>query len=39
MQKEGRSNMKILVIGSGKVGAASAWDLVKNSEMEKEERT
>ena len=26
--------MKILVIGSGKVGAASAWDLVKNSEVE-----
>jgi len=26
--------MKVLVIGSGKVGAASAWDLVKNSEVE-----
>ncbi len=31
--------MKVLVIGSGKVGAASARDLVKNSEVEKEERT
>jgi len=26
--------MKVLVIGSGKLGAASAWDLVKNSEVE-----
>ena len=26
--------MKVLVISSGKVGAASAWDLVKNSEVE-----
>jgi len=26
--------MKILVIGSGKVGAASAWDLVRDSEVE-----
>jgi lysine 6-dehydrogenase len=26
--------MKVLVIGAGKVGAASAWDLVKNSEVE-----
>lgn len=26
--------MKVLVIGSGKVGAASAWDLVRDSEVE-----
>jgi lysine 6-dehydrogenase len=26
--------MRILVIGSGKVGAASAWDLVRNNEVE-----
>jgi saccharopine dehydrogenase-like NADP-dependent oxidoreductase len=26
--------MKILVIGSGEVGAASAWDLVRDSEVE-----
>jgi len=37
--KEGESNIKTLVIGLGKVGAASAWALVKDSEMEKEERT
>jgi len=30
--------MKVLVIGSGKVGAASAWALVKDSELEKEKR-
>ncbi|MEE8620228.1 MAG: saccharopine dehydrogenase NADP-binding domain-containing protein, partial [Dehalococcoidia bacterium] len=26
--------MKVLIIGSGKVGAASAWDLVRDSEVE-----
>ena len=31
--------MKVLVLGLGKVGAASAWALVKDSEMEKEKRT
>jgi len=27
-------DMKVLVIGSGKVGAASAWDLVRDNEVE-----
>ena len=31
--------MKVLVLGLGKVGAASAWALVKDSEMEKGKRT
>ena len=26
--------MRVLVIGSGEVGAASAWDLVRDSEVE-----